>query len=167
MPHFWPPGDNVVIWKNDFPWFLRGHERAFVIIRDALMDTEFPRRPTTFLSPGGRSDCPPWDLRYTDYMHIWVKDCGCKIVVYEVHQHQSSFKKWESLRAQLPVCLHVQSRSLALDMKLGILCYFFQKLTFTINSRKLKHWKHLTHFVTEKTGAILQASKDWIALENL
>lgn len=118
------------------------------------MDTEFPRRPTIFLSLGGRSDCPPWDLRYRDYMHIWVKDCGCKIVIYEVHQHQSSFKKWESLRPQFPVCLYVQSRSVALHMKLSILCYFFQNLTFMINSTKLKHWKHLTNFVTEKTGAV-------------
>ena len=39
-------------------------------------------------------------------------------------------------------------------MKLGILCYFFQNLTFMINSTKLKHWKHLTNFVTEKTGAV-------------
>ena len=169
MPHFWPlnltSGRQRYHLKKRFPLIFAWTWKSFC---NYLWRTdEFLRRPTTFLSPGGRSDCPPWDFRYRDYMHIWVKDCGCKIVVSEVHQHQSSFKKWESLRAQLPVCLHVQSRSVALHMKLGILCYCFQKLTFTINSRKLKHWKHLTHFVTEKTGAILQASKDWIALENL
>lgn len=77
---------------------------------------------------------------------LWLQDCNLWS-----SSASKQFQKVGKLEGSVP-CLSVcakQVSSTAHDWN-----FIFQKLTFTINSRKLKHWKHLTHFVTEKTGAV-------------
>ena len=60
------------------------------------------------------------------------------------------------LEGSVPCLFECAKQVSSIAHETGYFGFIFSKtdFNFTINSRKLKHWKHLTHFVTEKTGAV-------------